>query len=99
MNKKIKKIKVKGKFVEAEVCDTILSRARGLMFRKKSKPLLFVFKKPARRAIHSFFCQPFHAIWMMNGKIIEEREVKPFSFSIKPKQSFTHLLEIPISRR
>lgn len=92
----IKKIKIKGEMVEVEVCDTVLSKARGLMFRKKSRPLLFVFKKPGGRSIHSFFCQPFRAIWMMNGKIVEERVVRPFSLSVKPEKPFTHLVEMPL---
>ena len=93
---KIKKIKLKGKTIEAEVCDTLWKRARGLMFKKKSKPLLFVFKKPTRQSIHSLFCKPFFAIWFFNGKIIEEKVVKPFSFSVKPKTSFSQLIEIPL---
>lgn len=96
---KIKKIKIKGKLVEARVCDNVFSRARGLMFRRNSLPLLFVFKKPGRYSIHSFFCKPFRAVWMRGGKILEEGVVRPFSFSIKPKKPFTHLLEIPFSRR
>ena len=59
---KIKKIKIKGKLMEVRICDTLFSRARGLMFRKKSLPLLFVFKKAGIRSIHSFFCQPFRAV-------------------------------------
>lgn len=93
--KKIKKIKIGGQIIEAELCDTILSRARGLMFRKKPKVLLFEFKKPARKSIHSFFCKPFHAIWLRNGKIIDEKIVKPFSF-YKSKKPVTHLVEIPL---
>jgi len=93
----IKKIKLKGKIIEAEVCDTIFSKARGLMFRKHSKPMLFVFKKPTRQSIHSFFCRPFKAIWLYKGKIIDEKIVQPFSFSVKPKNPFTELVEIPLS--
>ncbi len=96
MKKQIKKIKIRGKIIEAEVCDTPLARARGLMFRKKSKPLLFVFKESKRRSIHSFFCSSFKAIWMLNKKVVNEKIVKPFSLSIKPKEKFNRLLEIPL---
>jgi hypothetical protein len=34
-----------------EVCDNIFSQARGLMFRKKSKPLLFIFKNAKKRGL------------------------------------------------
>lgn len=94
--KKIRKIKIKGKIIEAEVCDDVFSRARGLMFRRKSKPLLFIFNEPARQSIHSFFCPTFKAIWINKNKIIDEKIIKPFSLSVKPKRSFTHLVEIPL---
>jgi len=94
--KKFRKIKIENGLIEAEVCDTIFKRARGLMFRKNPKPLFFVFKKPTRQPIHSFFCQPFKAIWLNNGKIIEDKIVNPYKFSVKPRQDFTELLEIPL---
>lgn len=93
---KTKKIKLKGKVIEAEVCDTAWKQARGLMFRKKSKPLLFIFSKPTQQSIHSFFCKPFRAIWLNENKIIDEKVVKPFSFSVKPRELFTELVEIPL---
>jgi len=90
------KISVKGKIIEAEICDTPLKRARGLMFRRSPGPLFFVFKKPTTQPIHSFFCRPFRAIWLNEGKIVEEKIVKPYRLSVKPKSPFTHLLEIPL---
>lgn len=66
------------------------------MFRKNPKPLFFVFKKPTQQAIHSFFCRPFKAVWMNDGEIVEEKIVKPYRFSVKPKKEFTHLAEIPL---
>ena len=66
------------------------------MFKKNSPPLLFIFKKPTRQPIHSFFCKPFIAIWLnKKNQIIEIKKVKPNQLSIKPKQKFTKLLEIP----
>ena len=88
------KLKIKNEIIDVEEMKGF-GKIRGLMFRKKSKPLLFRFKKPTRQRIHSFFCRPFRAIWMINGKVVEERDVKPFNFSIKPKQAFTELVEIP----
>lgn len=96
--KELKKINIKGNNLDVEVCNTLLSRARGLMFKKKSRPLLFPFGKPTRQSIHSFFCYPFIAVWMEDGKIIEEKIVKPFSFSIRPKKPFTDLVEIPLRK-
>lgn len=80
---------------EAEVCDNVFSQGRGLMFRKESKPLLFIFKNKKRRAIHSFFCKKFYAIWFDGDKIVDEKLVNPWISLIKPKEKFDKLLEIP----
>lgn len=89
-------VKVKNEIFQAELCDTALKKARGLMFRKNPKPMFFVFKKPTRQAIHSFFCKPFRAIWLNEGNVVDEKIVKPFRISVRPKEGFTHLLEIPL---
>lgn len=70
----------------------------GLMFRtRKTCPLLFEFKKDVRIAIHSFFVFfPFKAIWLdENNEIIEQKLVKPFTLSVRPKKPFRKLIEIP----
>ncbi|MBT4166215.1 hypothetical protein HOE04_04225 [archaeon] len=75
---------------------TPIQKTIGLMFKKNSPPLLFIFKKPTRQPIHSFFCKPFIAIWLnKENQIIEKKLIKPYQISIKPKQKFTKLLEIP----
>ncbi len=76
-------------------CSSTLSKTTGLIFKKNSPPLLFKFKKPTKTSIHSFFCKPFIAIWFLDNKIIGSKLIKPNQLSIKPKQSFTKLLEIP----
>ena len=81
--------------IKVKPLTTILQKASGLMFRKNSYPLLFIFKKPTRQPIHSFFCKPFIAIWFNQNKIIDVKLVKPFRLSIKPRDKFTKLLEIP----
>lgn len=93
---KIKRVRVKGKIIEAEVCDSALSKMRGLMFRRKPRPLLFTFDKPTKQPIHSFFCKPFLALWLNENKIIEQKIVQPFCLFVHPKQPFTYLLEIPL---
>jgi uncharacterized membrane protein (UPF0127 family) len=90
------KIKVKNKVIDAIECRTAFSKFRGLMFRKKPEPLLFIFEKPTRQSIHSLFCKPFVAFWLLNGEIVDEKFVEPFSLSISPKGKYTHLVEIPI---
>jgi len=81
--------------LDVKECRTLFSQTMGLMFRKKSKPLLFVFAKPKRIAIHSFFCKPFIAIWFIEDKIIDIKFVKPWKLHVKPNWEFDKLLEIP----
>ena len=87
--------KGKEKNIDVKICNSIHSQARGLMFKQKSKPLLFVFKNKKRRAIHSFFCKPFIAIWFDGNRIIDVKVVNDWRFSIKPSEKFDKLLEIP----
>jgi len=95
----VKKFKFdyKGKKVELEVqeCKSVWSQIRGLMFRRKSKPLLFIFNDKKKRAIHSFFCVEFVAVWFNGDKIVDVKIVKPWKVSIKPLEKFNKLLEIP----
>jgi uncharacterized membrane protein (UPF0127 family) len=85
--------------IDVEECKTHISQAHGLMFRKKSKPLLFIFKRSSRVAIHSFFCVPFVGIWFNGEKVVDIKSVKPWITSIKPKENFDKLLEVPINSR
>ena len=91
--------KYKGKNfnIDVEKCENYFSRASGLMFRKKSKPLLFIFNGKTKQAIHSFFCVPFIAVWFDGEKIVDAKFVKPWRFSVKPKEKFDKLLEIPVN--
>jgi uncharacterized membrane protein (UPF0127 family) len=91
----------KGKNFELDIekCDNYFSRARGLMFRKKSKPLLFIFDKENKRAIHSLFCIPFLAVWFDGDKIIDIKFVKSWKFFVKPLKKFDKLLEIPCNSK
>jgi uncharacterized membrane protein (UPF0127 family) len=100
MERKIFKIKLaSGKLIVdyALVCNDFFSKLRGLMFRGNNfkTPLLFVFAKPGKYAIHSFFCKKFYAVWMLNGKIVAEQIVEPWKVSVVPKKEFDMLLEIP----
>lgn len=79
------------------ICRGLLSKIRGLMFRRKnySKPLLFVWESAKKRAIHSFFCRKFLAVWMFNDEIIKTQIVEPWEGYVVPKEKFNFLLEIP----
>lgn len=85
------------------ICNTFFSKVRGLMFRKKSflKPLLFIFSKPGKYSIHSFFCHKFIAVWMLQDgnkiEIIDVKKVLPYKFNVTPQKKFNLLLEIPVN--
>jgi len=80
--------------INARLCKSIWSKFAGLMFRKKSKPLLFIFNQEKILEIHSFFCKPFMAIWLDKNKnttkiaIIKEWRIGIGGFG-------KYLLEIP----
>jgi uncharacterized membrane protein (UPF0127 family) len=82
--------------LKVKFCKSIWSKFSGLMFRKNSPPLLFVFKKEQTLSIHSLFCEPFDAIWLDEKKKITKkiRIVSPgLNFSAKGK----YLLEVPLA--
>jgi len=76
-------------------CNQTISKMTGLMFKKNSPPLLFSFQKPTKLSIHSFFCKPFIAIWFLGNQIVDIKAIKTNQLSIKPKEKFDKLLEIP----
>ncbi len=84
INGKKKKIKVK----------KVNPFSSGLLFRKKSPPLLFTLPKEIRFPITSIFCKPFKAIWLdKNMKATQIIDVKTWKWKIPGKGKY--LLEIP----
>ena len=81
--------------LDVEVCDNVFSQANGLMFRNDGKALLFIFSNSKLRAIHSFFCKPFFAIWFDKMHVIDDKLVDKWKPSIYPSEKFDMLLEIP----
>jgi len=81
--------------LDVDICDNAFSQSLGLMFRWRSKPLLFIFNSKKRRAIHSFFCKPFVAVWFNDSKIIDVKIIRKWRLNIKPVEKFDKLLEIP----
>lgn len=82
--------------IKVKECKSIWSKFSGLMFRTKSKPLLFVFGKEKKLSIHSFFCKSFIAIW-----IDENLKAKKSVAVNQWKTNFSgfgqYLLEVPKS--
>ncbi len=95
------KIKISGKEVLVEDIKRVswLGKYFGLMFRKNSQALLFDFSKPCRRGIHSFFCNPFIAVWFLGGKVQEYKVIDSWHWYIAPEKEFDKLLEIPLTER
>ena len=93
-----KKIKIS----DIKKCSEI-GKIFGLMFKSKEKAnaLLFEFSKPAKIAIHSLFVFfPFIALWLNDkNKVQEIKKITSFKLSIKPKNPFSKLIEIPLNSR
>lgn len=86
----------KRKSIEVKTCDSVLDKFFGLMFKKSSPPLLFVFNKQKRLSIHSLFCKPFIALWL-DDKMNVTKKQKISNFGLNFSGNGKYLLEIPIS--
>lgn len=84
------------------VCNWI-KRFFGLMFcrRQNARILLFEFKKSGTIKIHSLFVFfPFLAVWLNNqNEILDIKLVKPFTFSVSSRKSYSKLIEIPLNSK
>ena len=81
---------------------SVFGKITGLMFKKKTtESLLFDFKKKTKMRIHSYFVFfNFLTVWLdEKNKVLEWRIVKTFTLSIKPKNYFVKLIEIPINKK
>ena len=82
------------KKIKANVVKSLTGKFKGLMFKKISQPLLFVFNKEKKLSIHSLFCKPFRAIWldenMKATKIIDDK-----GWKLNLSGMGKYLLEIP----
>ncbi len=94
------KIKIDGKQIEIEDIKKVsgLGKFSGLMFRKNSPALLFEFGR-GRQAIHSLFCEPFIAVWILEGKVVEYRIIDKWLLSIAPSSEFDKLIVIPLNNK
>ncbi len=84
------------KLLDAQVCDTWLTRFRGLMFSKR-KNLLFEFDKEEIHPFHMLFVfYKIDIIFLDKDKVVVEikRDFKPFTF-YTPKNISKYVIEIP----
>ena len=65
-----------------ELADTFVSRARGLMFRRRfeeGSALVFRFPEPAMRDVH-MLCVPFplDVCWLDGGEVVRVERLRPW---------------------
>jgi uncharacterized membrane protein (UPF0127 family) len=86
--------------VKETYCSTILSKTRGLMFRKSAKPLIFVFDKEKKISLHMFFVFfPIDVLWLdKSRKVVQLKEnFRPFS-NCAAKYPAQYIIELPAGR-
>ena len=82
---------------DAEFCNNVFSKARGLMFSKKSKALIFIFKKEKIVPLHmAFVFFPIDVLFLNKNKEIAEikESLMPFAF-YTPKKKAAYIIELP----
>ena len=85
----------KKKTIKANLRDTPLKKFTGLMFKKSSPPLLFIFNKNKTLSIHSLFCRPFKAIWL-DEKFNATKVIDVKTWKLNISGHGKYLLEIPL---
>lgn len=93
-------ITVNGETFEAEVADSLFTRAKGLSFRSRGK-MLFKFPRDTRGKIDMvFLSRPLYLYFMdSSGEVIDVQEAEPWSFDPRtwrlysPGRSYRYLLE------
>lgn len=79
--------------------NSVFKKFLGLMFlNPKNKLLIITLKKESRinASIHTLFVfYPIDVVWLNKNKIVVDikKNIKPFSFNIKPKKSSKYILE------
>ena len=83
---------------KVKLCETLFSKARGLMF-SKIKPLLIANKHEFVISIHMFFVfGAIDALWLnKNLEIVYiKRKLKPFTPLVNPPVQAKYVLELPV---
>ena len=90
--------KKKSANISLEIADTDFARLRGLMFRERIIPMLFVFDSQGKFPIHSnFVIAEFDAVYVSEGGRVNEmfRKIPPGTKLVSPKKDSLYLLELP----
>jgi len=82
---------------EFEECRSYWQQTRGMMFRKKVVPLLFVFPKEQITRLHSWFCPDHMDLVFLNEnwEVVEVQAEWPTRSSYTPTKPAMFLLELP----
>ncbi|MFO7872658.1 MAG: DUF192 domain-containing protein [Candidatus Undinarchaeales archaeon] len=90
-------IKSGNRKIKCRVAETEWQKFKGLMLKKKIKPIMFVFNIEKRYPFHTFFMlKPIDLIFInANKQIVEKRTVKPWRPLIVPKKPIKYALELP----
>jgi uncharacterized protein len=77
------------------ICNSLSSKARGLMFSKK-KNLIFIFDKEERISLHMLFV--FFPIWAVylnkDKKVVSIKKLNPFISMCYPKEKAKYIIEL-----
>lgn len=86
---------------KVKVCNSFLSRLKGLMFTRKledDEALILVSKEESliRSAIHTLFVfYPINVLWLdKDFNVVDKRlNIRPFTMSIIPKKAAKYIIE------
>lgn len=79
-------------------CRTFWEQTRGMMFREEVIPLLFVFPKPQRVHLHSWFCPGAMDLILLNDawEVVELKSEWERRSSYSSERDCSFLLELPV---
>ena len=85
---------------DVKFCNSILSKAKGLMFSKdiKDKGLIFTFKNEERWSLHMLFVFfLIDVLWLDEDKrVVDLKEhFRPFELLAKPAHKARYVIELP----
>jgi len=91
------KITVGKEKIECQVAWTEFQKAKGLMFRKEIRPLLFPFRREKKYVFHTLFMRkPIDIVYLDSKKtVVEKKLTKPWKFWIQPNTPARYILELP----
>lgn len=81
-----------------KLCKSKISKSLGLMFKINPKSLVFVFEKPKKVSLHTFFVFfPIDVLYLDKKKKVVEikKNFMPFTF-YTPRKKALYVVELPV---